>query len=69
METKYYKFTSGNGVMRRTGVIVEYLDKNGNWVENSELFRVFVGGDTDYVEISEEEAEQLAINKKNRNSN
>ena len=55
--------------MRRTGVIVEYLDKNGNWVENSELFRVFVGGDTDYVEISEEEAEQLAINKKNRNSN
>lgn len=68
-KTRYYKFKTGNGAVRRTGPIIEYLDQNGNWVINGELIRMFVGGDTDFYEISEEEAEQLAIKKKNINSN
>lgn len=66
--TKYYKFDIGNGAMRRTGNTIEYLDLNGNWVENRELLRKFIGGDTDFDEISYEESEELVkarkVNKK-----
>jgi hypothetical protein len=62
--TKYYKFDIGNGAMRRTGGIVEYLDKNGNWVEKRDLLRKFIGGDTDFDEISCEEAEKLVEERK-----
>ena len=68
MKTRYYRFTTGSGVVKRTGAFVYYLDKDGNWIKNSDLFRMFVGGDTDYYEISEEEAEQLVKNRKNKNS-
>lgn len=64
METRYYKFDTGGGGMRRTGAFVEYLDQDGNWVENRDLFRIFVGGDTDFDEITEEEAEELVRNRK-----
>ena len=57
--TKYYKFDIGNGAMRRTGSIVEYLDQNGDWKEDRDLIRKFIGGDTDFDEITHEEAERL----------
>lgn len=66
IKTRYYKFDIGDRAMRRTGANVEYLDENGNWIEDRELIRKFIGGDTDFEEISEEEAEQLVINKKKR---
>lgn len=66
METKYYKFNIGDGGMRRTGHTFEYLDIYGNWVEDPTLIRKFVGGDTNFYEISEEEAEQLAENLKRK---
>ena len=68
METKYYKFDIGDGAMRRAGSKIEYLDQNGNWVEDARLIRKFIGGDTDFDEITEEEAEQLVKNRKNKNS-
>ena len=64
LTTKYYKFDMGNGAMRRTGGIVEYLDKNGNWIEQRDLLRKFTGGDTDFDEISREEAELLVETRK-----
>ena len=68
-EVKYYKFDIGDGAMRRRGCLVDYLDENGNWVENRELFRTFVGGDADFDEISYEEAERLieVLRKKKEN--
>ena len=65
VETKYYKFDIGNGAMRRTGSTVEYLDKNGIWIEQRDLLRKFIGGDTDFDEISHEEAEKLVEGRKN----
>lgn len=62
--TKYYKFDIGNGAMRRTGNTVEYLDKKGNWIEQRDLIRKFIGGDTDFDEISHEEAERLVEARK-----
>lgn len=62
---KYYKFDIGNGAMRKNGGIVEYLDPNGNWVENRALLRKFIGGDTDFDEISFEDAEKLIHARKN----
>ena len=63
MKTRYYKFNTGDGAVRRTGAFVDYLDSDGNWVEYRDLFRMFVGGDTDFYEITEEEAEQLVRKK------
>lgn len=66
METRYYKFNIGGGGMRMTGPIIEYLDSYGNWVEDLSLIGKFVGGDTDFDEISEEEAEELVENTKRK---
>lgn len=68
VKTRYYKFDIGNGAMRRTGATVEYLDEKGNWIEDRKLIRKFIGGDTDFEEISEEKAEQLVKNRKKRES-
>ena len=68
METKYYKFDIGGGGMRVTGNKYEYLGRNGDWVEDRTLIRKFIGGDTDYDEISEEEAEILVRNRKNKDT-
>ncbi len=66
MKTRYYKFDKSDGGMRVTGYIYEYLDNYGNWVEDSTLINKFVGGDIDYDEISEEEAEQLVEKAKRK---
>jgi hypothetical protein len=64
----YYKFDVGDGAMRRNDdyTILEYLNQNGEWEKNREIFRKFVGGDTDFDEITEDEAEILVQNRKNK---
>lgn len=62
----YYKFDIGNGAMRKKGCVVEYIDKKGNWVENVELLRKFIGLDTGFYEITEAEAEAIVQRKKNK---
>ena len=57
---RYYKFDIGDGAMRRKGARVEYLDRNGEWVEDKSLIRKFIGGDTDFDEITEKEAQRIA---------
>ena len=66
MKTRYYRVNPGDGAVRRTGAFVEYLDQNGNWIENRDLFRMFVGGDTDFYEITEDEAQALVEKRKNK---
>lgn len=65
----YYKFRIGNGAMRKKGNLVEYIDKNGNWVENIELLRKFIGLDNGFYEITEAEAEEIVQSKKNKSEN
>ncbi len=65
-ETRYYRFYTGDGAVRRNGAKVEYIDQHGNWVEDRALFSMFVGGDSDYYEISKEEANQLAEKRKRK---
>ncbi|RKM63053.1 hypothetical protein D6856_02740 [Butyrivibrio sp. XB500-5] len=60
----YYKFDIGDGGMRKKGNIVEYIDKNGEWVEDIELLRMFIGLDGGFKEITEKEAEILVENRK-----
>ena len=55
--------------MRVTEHTYEYLDHYGNWVEDSTLIRKFVGGDCDFDEITEAEAQKLVENKKNKSKN
>ncbi len=57
--TRFYRFDIGDGLIRRTGPIIEYLDKDGKWVEDRNLIRKFVGGDTDFDEISFEQAQKV----------
>ena len=65
-KVRYYKFDVGGGGMRVTEHTYEYLDHYGNWVEDSTLIRKFVGGDCDFDEITEAEAQKLVENRKNR---
>lgn len=60
---RYYKFDIGDGLMRRTGTKVEYLDTTGKWIEDRNLIRKFIGGDTDFDEITEEEAKVIVQNR------
>jgi len=65
-KTRYYKFDIGDGAMKRVGAIVEYLDETGNWVEDRNLIRKFIGGDTDFDEITEEEVNRLIEARKSK---
>ena len=64
-KSRFYKYDIGDGAMRRTGTKIEYLDSNGEWVEDRSLIRKFIGGDTDFNEITLEEAEVIVSNRKN----
>lgn len=61
---RYYKFDIGDGAMRRIGARVDYLDSNGEWIEDRSLIRKFIGGDTDFDEITEEEVQKIVNNRK-----
>lgn len=63
---RYYKFDIGDGAMMRIGARVYYLDSNGEWIEDRSLIRKFIGGDTDFDEITEEEAQSIVNNRKNK---
>ena len=81
VETRYYKFDNSDGGMRATREYqyddsvgdmkltlfkLEYLNCLGIWEEDCTLLRKFVGGDTDFDEISEAEADKLVENMRNR---
>lgn len=61
---RFYKFDIGDGAMRRIGTKIEYLDSNGEWIEDRSLIRKFVDGDTDFDEITAEEAQKIVDNRK-----
>ncbi len=63
-EYQYYKFRVGNGMMRRNGVSIEYVNRNNEWVVDMSLIGKFIGGDCDYVEITPEEAETIMKDRK-----
>ena len=60
----YYKFKIGDGAMRKKGVVVEYLDRNGNWIEDMNLLGKFIGLDNGFYEITEKEANEIVNRKK-----
>lgn len=60
---RYYKFDIGDGLMRRTGAKIEYLDTTGKWIEDRNLIRKFIGGDTDFDKVTEEEAKLIVQNR------
>ncbi len=64
IQHKYYRFNNGDGGLRKTGLKVEYLDMNGDWIENPDLIKKFVNKDTDIHEITEEEAVELVRSRK-----
>lgn len=61
---KYYKFDDSDAVAKRESAYVYLLDDAGNWVEKPSLLRKFIGGDCDYEEISEKEAELIVQQRK-----
>ena len=61
---KYYKFHNSDAVARREKATVELLSNTGEWVEERRLLRKFIGGDCDFDEITEEEAEAIVKKRK-----
>jgi len=60
--TRYYKRHAG-GLVKQKGYYMAYLDKNGQWIEEGKFINMFVGGDCNYDEITEEEAQKLIKEK------
>ena len=58
-ETRYYRFTLGSVIVRRTSGKIEKNGKKGIWEEAPELARRFVADDDGLIEISKEEASQI----------
>ena len=62
-ETKYYRFSVGSVIVRRTGNKIEKRGKRGVWEDAPQLYRRFVLPDSDLTEISEEEALRMMKNR------
>lgn len=63
---KYYLRKSGVIVRIIDDVILEYLSTECEWLPNQEWFvSMFVDGEDEFKEISEEEVENYIKNKKN----
>lgn len=58
-ETRYYRFESGNVILRRTGDRVEKFGKAGSWVYKPYLMSYFMNGEEGLQEISEQEARRI----------
>ena len=59
-EVKYYRFDVGDVIIRQTGDLIEKKGKNKVWEEAPQLRRRIQYGDTDIIEITEEEAMRLS---------
>lgn len=57
--TRYYRFESGNVILRKVGDKVEKLGKDGVWVYKPHLMSRFLNGEEGLVEITEQEAMAL----------
>ena len=58
-ETKYYRFDTGEVIVRRTGDLIEKMGKNNIWEPAPHLRYRFMSGNMSLTEISKEEAEAL----------
>ena len=58
-ETRYYRFESGNVILRRTGDRVEKFGKDGVWIYKPHLMSRFLNGEEGLIEITEEEAKKF----------
>lgn len=58
-ETKYYRFDTGEVIVRRTGDLIEKRGKNHIWEPAPHLRYRFMSGNMSLTEISKEEAEAL----------
>ena len=58
-KTRYYRFESGNVILRRTGDKVEKFGKDGVWIYKPHLMSRFLNGEEGLVEISEKEAKAI----------
>ncbi len=55
-KTRYYRFESGNVILRRTGDRVEKFGRDGVWIYQPSLLSRFMNGEEGLVEITEQEA-------------
>ena len=58
-KTRYYKFTAGSVIVRRTGTRIEKYGKKRVWEYAPNLAWRFASDDDSLVEISEEEAMEI----------
>lgn len=58
-ETRYYRFESGDVILRKTGNRVEKFGRDGVWTYRPSLISRFMNGEEGLVEITEQEAERL----------
>ncbi len=58
-EVKYYRHAVGEVVVRQTGDLIERKKKGGKWTKAPQLLRRIQFGDTELIEITEEEAKAL----------
>ena len=65
-ETRYYRFESGNVILRRTGSRVEKFGRDGVWTYQPSLLSRFMNGMEGLEEISEEEADRFVSERKRR---
>lgn len=62
-ETRYYRFDSGDVILRRTGDRVEKFGRDGVWVYRPHLISRFANGEEGLEEISEKEAMRLVAER------
>ncbi len=65
-EIEYYMRKSGVIVRVIDGVVLEYLNKEFNWIPNQEWFvSMFVDGEDEYIPLSKEKVDSLLEEKLN----
>lgn len=60
-KVRYYMSNNGRAFYKFEDAYIAYLDPKGNWIERSELITKFVGGDSNFGEISAEKAKGEVI--------
>ena len=62
-ETRYYRFASGNVILRRTGDVVEKFGRDGTWHYQPHLLSYLMNGEDEPREITEEEAQAFVAGR------